>query len=120
LSLITGIPYQHFNFLHRWLGYVIFAQSVLRTVGWTVIEARLHQPQPKAGREWIAQRYMIWGVVAQIFVVFIFIFSLSPIIKLTGYEFFRKTQYVVAVLFIGVCWGHWSNLACFMIASLFI
>jgi predicted ferric reductase len=63
---------------------------------------------------------VIWGVVAQIFVIFIFIFSLSPIIKLTGYQLFRKTQYVVAVLFIGVFWGHWSNLACFMIASLFI
>ncbi|KAK5278756.1 hypothetical protein LTR40_008718, partial [Exophiala xenobiotica] len=32
LSLITGVPYQHFNFLHRWLGYIIFLQSGLHTI----------------------------------------------------------------------------------------
>jgi len=33
LSLITGVPYQHFNFLHRWLGYIILVQAALHTIG---------------------------------------------------------------------------------------
>lgn len=61
---------------------------------------------------------MIWGVVAQGFLAFLFVFSFRPIIRLTGYEFFRKSHLVVAGLYLGACWGHWSKLACWMIASL--
>ena len=32
LSLITGLPYQSFNFLHRWLGYIIIFQSVMHLI----------------------------------------------------------------------------------------
>ena len=61
---------------------------------------------------------MIWGVVALVFITFLYVFSLRSVIRLTGYEFFRKSHYVVAMLYIGACWGHWSQLACWMIASL--
>jgi len=46
LSLLTGIPYQNFNFLHRWLGRIIYIQSVLHTLGWTLIEGWFYQLQP--------------------------------------------------------------------------
>ncbi len=118
LSLLTRVPYQNFNFLHRWLGYIIVVQSSMHTIGWCIVEAKLYQPQPTVGREWIAQLYMIWGVVAMVLVAFLFIFSLPPVIRLTGYEFFRKSHYLVAMLYIGACWGHWAKLNCFMVASL--
>lgn len=38
LSLLTGIPYQSFNFLHRWLGWIILIQSIGHTLGWVIIE----------------------------------------------------------------------------------
>lgn len=60
---------------------------------------------------------MIFGCVALGFVTFLFVFSLRPIIRLTGYEFFRKSHYIVALLYIGACWGHWYQLSCWMIAS---
>lgn len=120
LSLLTGVPYQHFNFLHRWLGYVIFVQSVLHTIGWCVIEARLYQPQPTVGKEWIAQLYMQWGVVAMILLTFLFVLSQPAVIKLTGYEFFRKTHYVLAMVYIGACWGHWDKLKCFLLPGLLL
>jgi NAD(P)H-flavin reductase len=120
LSLITGIPYQNFNFLHRWLGYIILLQSALHTLGWTIVEARLYQPQPSVWNSFISQLYMIWGVIAMIFLSFLFVFSTQWAIRLTGYEFFRKSHYVVAMLYIGACWGHWSKLACWMIASLVV
>lgn len=120
LSIITGVPYQSFNFLHRWLGYIIFVQSAFHTIGWSVIELRLYQPQPKVGLGWISQTYMIWGVIAMFFLTIIFALSTPWGIRLTGYEFFRKCHYVVAMLYIGACWGHWSKLNCYMIPSLVI
>ncbi|KAF2261450.1 hypothetical protein CC78DRAFT_470326 [Lojkania enalia] len=118
LSLLTGIPYQHFNFLHRWTGRIILIQSFIHTIGWTIIEAKLYQPQPKVYNDFIKQTYMIWGIVAQGFISFLFVFSLRPVIRWTGYEFFRKSHLVVAGLYLGACWGHWDKLACWMIASL--
>ncbi|RLL99200.1 hypothetical protein CFD26_103525 [Aspergillus turcosus] len=118
LSLLTGIPHHHFLFLHRWLGYIIYIQSVLHTIGWTIIEAKLYQPQPSTWTNFIAQEYMIWGVVAMIFLSFLVFCSAKWCIRLTGYEFFRKSHYVVAMLYVGACWGHWAMLSCWMIASL--
>ncbi|KAF1993568.1 hypothetical protein P154DRAFT_449822 [Amniculicola lignicola CBS 123094] len=118
LSLLTGIPYQNFNFLHRWTGRIILVQSFIHTIGWTIIEGKLYQPQPKVYNNFIKQPYMIWGIVAQGFITFLYVFSLRPVIRWTGYEFFRKTHLVVAGLYLGACWGHWNKLACWMIAAL--
>ncbi|KAL6710298.1 hypothetical protein ACN47E_009244 [Coniothyrium glycines] len=118
LSLVTGLPYQSFNFLHRWLGYIIFAQSALHTIGWSVIEIKLYQPQPKVAREWIVSTYMIWGVVAMILLLLLVLLSTPWGIRLTGYEFFRKAHYVLAMVYIGACWGHWEQLRVFLIPGL--
>ncbi|KAI1407406.1 ferric reductase NAD binding domain-containing protein [Hypoxylon sp. FL1857] len=120
LSLLTGLPYQSFNFLHRWLGYIIVIQGSLHTIGWTIVEVRLYQPQPKTAHDWIVQLYIIWGVVAQILLLLLFALSTPWGIRLTGYEFFRKAHYVLAMVYIGACWGHWANLQCFMIPGLAI
>ena len=120
LSIITGIPYQNFNFLHRWLGYIIFVQSALHTVGWCIVEMRLYQPQPSVGLEWIKQQCMIWGVLAMFFITVLFGLSTPWAIRRTGYEFFRKMHYVLAMVYIGACWGHWAKLNCYLIPSLVI
>lgn len=113
LSILTGIPYQNFNFLHRWLGCIIFAQSLAHTIGWTVIEAVLYQPQPAVANKWIKQLYMIWGCVAMILIFILVVLSTPWGIRLTGYEFFRKSHYVLAMVYIGACWGHWQPLKVF-------
>jgi len=118
LSLITGLPYQSFNFLHRWLGYVIVVQSISHTVGWSVIELKLYQPQPSVGITWINQSYMICGVLAMFFLFALFILSTPWAIRRTGYEFFRKSHYILALLYIGACWGHWAKLSCYLIPAM--
>jgi predicted ferric reductase len=120
LSFLTGIPYQSFGFLHRWTGRIILVQSFVRAIIWTIVEGRLYQPQPTVYVEWIKQKYMIWGIVAQCLITFLFIFSLKPVIRWTGYEFFRKSHLIVAGLYLGACWGHWEKLSCWLIASLAI
>jgi NAD(P)H-flavin reductase len=118
LTLLTGIPYQSFNFLHRWTGRIIFVQSALHTISWTVVEARLYQPQPSHYQEFIKQPYMIWGCVAFFLLCFLYVFSLRSVIALTGHEFFRKTHFIVAGVYLGACWAHWAQLKCWMIAAL--
>ena len=120
LSLVTGIPYQSFNFLHRWTGRIILVQSFVHAIIWTIVEGRFYQPQPTTYLTWIKQEYMIWGIVAQAFITFLFVFSLRPVIRWTGYEFFRKSHLLVAGLYLGACYGHWRQLRCWMLASLAI
>ncbi|KAJ5231715.1 uncharacterized protein N7469_006303 [Penicillium citrinum] len=118
LSLITGVPYQSFNFLHRWLGYIIFVQSSLHTIMWCIVELRLYQPQPSVGIEWVTQTYIVWGIVAMILLLLLFVLSTPWGIRATGYETFRKLHYVLAMVYIGACWGHWKQLKCYLWPSL--
>lgn len=120
LSVLTGIPYQNFNFLHRWLGYIIVVQSSVHTIGWSIIEIRLYQPQPQVAQNWIVQLYMIWGVVAMGLLLLLYVLSLPPVIRLTGYEFFRKSHYVLALVYIGACIGHWQQLHCFLTPAILL
>ncbi|KAG0155487.1 hypothetical protein PDIDSM_1064 [Penicillium digitatum] len=118
LSLITGLPYQSFNFLHRWLGYIIFVQGSLHTISWCVVELRMYQPQPTVGLEWVTQTYIVWGIVAMILLLLLVVLSTPWGIRMTGYETFRKLHYILAMVYIGACWAHWKKLKCFMWPSL--
>nr|POF17529.1 ferric/cupric reductase transmembrane component 2 [Quercus suber] len=118
LSLVTGVPYQHFNFLHRWLGYIIFIQAALHTLGWTIVEAKLYQPQPTTYAAFIGQQYAIFGCVALGFLTLIVLLSTKTAIRWFGYEVFKIGHWFLAVLYIGACWGHWDKLWCWMVASL--
>ncbi|KAK0365990.1 hypothetical protein LTR91_023600 [Friedmanniomyces endolithicus] len=118
LSLVTGVPYQHFNFLHRWTGRVIFVQAVLHTVAWTVVEGRLYQPQPGVYREFVSQQYIVFGVVAMGVITLMLVLSTKTAIRWFGYEVFRIGHWGLAVVCLGACWGHWDKLWCWMVASL--
>ena len=118
LSVITGIPYQHFNFLHRWTGRIIYLQSVLHTIGWTIIEGWLYKPQPDVYRDWLKQMYAIFGVIAMFLLTLMMVLSTKTAINKFGYEFFKITHWIIAILYIAACWGHWDRLWCWMVASL--
>lgn len=74
----------------------------------------------KVASTWIVQEYMIWGIVAILLICIIGILATPWGIRMTGYEFFRKAHYVLAMLYIGACWGHWKPLKVFMIPGLAI
>jgi ferric-chelate reductase len=118
LSLLTGIPYQHFNFLHRWTGRIIFAQSFLHTLGWAIIEGKLYQPQPAEYARLMSEMYITFGVVAMFLLSLMLVLSTQTAIKWFGYEFFKITHWIIAILYIGACWGHWDRLWCWMVPSL--
>ncbi|KAK0655619.1 putative FAD binding protein [Cercophora newfieldiana] len=119
LSLITGIPYTSFLFLHHWTGYIILIQSMLHTIGWLIIEARLYRPQPTVWDTFMASEYAVWGFVALGLLVLLWVLSLGWTVRNdTGYEFFRKAHYVLAMLYIGAAIGHWEALQCFLVPGL--
>ncbi|KAL8393919.1 hypothetical protein RB595_003614 [Gaeumannomyces hyphopodioides] len=120
LSVLTGVPYQSFVFLHRWLGYVILLQSVLHTIGWLIIEMRLYQPQPQVINNFLVQPYVIWGIVAMVLLLVLFLLSTKWAIRAFGYEVFRKAHYVLAMVYIGACYAHWPALQCFLVPGLVI
>jgi predicted ferric reductase len=119
LSLVTGVPYTSFMFLHRWTGYIILIQSMLHTIGWVIIEARLYQPQPTIWNTLMANQYIVWGFAALGLLVLVWLGSLQWTIRnVTGYEFFRKSHYVLAMVYIGALIGHWELLQCFLVPGL--
>ncbi|GAB1311467.1 hypothetical protein MFIFM68171_01677 [Madurella fahalii] len=119
LGLLTGAPYTSFLFLHRWTGHLILAQSLLHTLGWVLIEGWLYRPQPAVWHMWIAEEYAVWGFVALALLVLLWICSLQVVVRrVTGYEFFRKAHYVLAMVYIGALIGHWQQLQCFLVPGL--
>lgn len=119
LSMITGVPYTSFMFLHRWTGYIIVMQSLLHTLGWVLVEAWLYKPQPTVWNGYASQTYAIWGFVALGLLVLLWICSFQWVIKnVTGYEFFRKAHYVLAMVYIGALIGHWQQLQCFLVPGI--
>ena len=111
------MPYQSFAFLHRWTGRIIVVQTFVHALIWSLVEGYFYQPQPSTYVEWIRQPYMLWGCAAQGVVAFLFVFSLRRVVRWTGYEFFRKTHWAAAVLYLVACWGHWKQLGCWIVAS---
>ena len=120
LSLLTGLPHTSFLFLHVWTGRIIFIQSFLHTLGWTIIEARLYQPQPAVYREFMSQLYIIFGVVAMLLITVLYLGSLKRVVRRTGYQFFKLTHYLTAALYLAACWIHWTGLACWIIAAVIL
>ncbi|KAG7144117.1 Ferric reductase transmembrane component 5 like protein [Verticillium longisporum] len=120
LSILTGVPYQAFNFLHRWVGYIILLQSVLHAIVWCVICIGLYGPQPEYAVNWVTKEYMVYGLCAMFLLLLMWFLSLGFMIRLTGFEFFRKTHYVLAMVYIGTCWGHWEFLGDWMLCGLLL
>ncbi|KAF8450142.1 hypothetical protein BGX38DRAFT_1184701 [Terfezia claveryi] len=58
----------------------------------------------------MTKRSLEWGIGAAVLVTYLFLHSLSLVRKKMGYEFFRRTHKVVAILFLGACWGHWPKM----------
>jgi ferric-chelate reductase len=121
LSLLTGVPYTSFMFLHRWTGYIILVQSLLHTLGWVLVEAWLYQPQPMVWNMYAGQLYAIWGFVALGLLVLLWVLTWGVVVRrVTGYEFFRKAHYVLAMVYIGALIGHWEKLQCFLVPGILL
>jgi hypothetical protein len=119
-TLITGISYQHLNFLHKWIGRFIFILTWVHTILWSIELGIMYQPQPYKYTSTWTKRYWKWGVGACALLTFLFLHSFRTVQRWTGYEFFRKSHEFIAVLFLGACWGHWPEMREWLIAGIAI
>lgn len=66
----------------------------------------------------MAEQHIVFGVVAMFLLTLMLALSTQTAIRWVGYEVFKITHWVIAVLFIGACWGDWDRLWCWMVPSL--
>lgn len=119
LAQLTGVPYTAFIFLHRWTGWVILVQSAVHTLGWVIVEAALYKPQPAVWASLVVQPYIQWGFAALGLLVLLVALATPLGVRLSGgYEVFRKAHYVLAMVYIGACIGHWQQLQCFLVPGI--
>lgn len=49
------------------------------------------------------QYFMVWGTVAFVITILLFMLSVFWMIRKTGYEFLRKAHHALALVYVGVC-----------------
>lgn len=106
---IVILSYHQLNFLHRWVGWTVLILSWVHAVLWTV-EMGLHSHIEGGylATRW-HKRYWIGGCFAILFLSYVTLHSFPTIRRLTGYEFFRITHKLGAILFLIGCWVHWPE-----------
>jgi ferric-chelate reductase len=77
-----------------------------------------YKPQPDIFAKFMIQTYAIMGVIAMFLITLMLLLSTKTAIRWFGYEFFKITHWLIALLYLGACWGHWYQLACWMIPGI--
>ncbi|GAO46268.1 hypothetical protein SAICODRAFT_7301 [Saitoella complicata NRRL Y-17804] len=111
VSWATGIPYNALNFLHRWVGRVVFILSWLHIILWSLELDINYFPKGKHSyynTRW-TMRYWLGGFAATVFLCFLCLHSLPFVRRWTGYEFFRSMHVFGSLLFLIGCWVHWPT-----------
>ncbi|KAF3154314.1 hypothetical protein TWF569_000293 [Orbilia oligospora] len=94
LLYITDWSHSTFLLLHRWLGYWTIIQTVLHSILLLAYYVRYGDYAAE-----LASLYWIWGIVATVAAVAIWVFSLL-IVRQKAYEFFYITHIILIVLFL--------------------
>ncbi|KAK6350511.1 hypothetical protein TWF718_003702 [Orbilia javanica] len=94
LLYITDWSHSTFLLLHRWLGYWTIIQTVLHSILLLVYYVQFGDYAAE-----LASLYWIWGIVATVAAVAIWVFSLL-IVRQKAYEFFYITHIILIVLFL--------------------
>ncbi|KAG8695636.1 hypothetical protein FRC08_007649 [Ceratobasidium sp. 394] len=103
VTALTGISYEQLNFVHRWVGQLMFIAALFHFVGWLVLWG-------KSGT--IAQSVQgnVWGMVAFVALCFSALAS-HPWIRAKLYTFFWHSHIIgLLALMIGM-WKHQPTVA---------
>ncbi|KAJ5793246.1 Riboflavin synthase-like beta-barrel [Penicillium pulvis] len=108
LVMMLGLSFDTFNFMHRWVGRVIAANAVIHMSAVLANQAYMHGTDYILYTIWQMPFY-IYGLVAILGFVFIFIQSLSPL-RHSFYELFLHLHIALAVMSFVALWYHLKNL----------
>ncbi|KAF5007836.1 hypothetical protein FDECE_5862 [Fusarium decemcellulare] len=102
ITLLTGISHERLQVFHRWIAYAFFVLALLHTFPFIVYHIRFHDME----MHFEMSLLFYWtGIVALIFQAWLTFASHSMIRKL-GYEFFKTTHFLAAVIFIITFFWH--------------
>ncbi|KKZ65788.1 hypothetical protein EMCG_01173 [[Emmonsia] crescens] len=94
--------------------YALTPLTVVLSTRENVLSLITKIPRPKVYAKFIAEKYVVFGILAQVLIAFIYIFNIKRVVMWTGHAFFRKSHYIPGILSLGTCWGHWARLACWI------
>ncbi|KAJ5155344.1 Riboflavin synthase-like beta-barrel [Penicillium capsulatum] len=108
LVSLMGLSFDSFNFMHRWVGRVIAVNAVIH------MSAVLAGKANSDGMEYILNTiwhipFYIYGLVALLGFVFIFLQSVSPV-RHSFYELFLHLHIALAIMSFVALWYHLKNL----------
>ncbi|KAK9554608.1 hypothetical protein V6Z88_006600 [Aspergillus fumigatus] len=106
---LLGIPFDTFNFLHRWVGRVMIAGALIH-MGCVIGAQAMQVSMDAITKELWSQPFYVYGMIALIAFVVIFFQSVSPI-RHAFYEAFLHFHIFLAIMaFVGL-WYHLRGLA---------
>ncbi|KAJ5421899.1 Riboflavin synthase-like beta-barrel [Penicillium cf. griseofulvum] len=108
LVQLLGIPFDTFNFMHRWVGRVITANAVIHMSAVLASQAYIYGPDPILYAMW-QQKLFLCGLLALLGFIFIFVQSLSPA-RHAFYELFLHLHIALAIFSFVALWYHLQNL----------
>ncbi|QRV98391.1 Ferric reductase like transmembrane component [Ceratobasidium sp. AG-Ba] len=109
ITALTGISYEQLNFVHRWVGQLMFIAALFHFVGWLVMWTKL-------GVVAQAVKGNVWGLVAFFALCFLALGS-HPWIRAKLYTLFWHTHIVgLLAMMIGV-WKHQPTVAAPYVAT---
>ncbi|KAJ5167790.1 Riboflavin synthase-like beta-barrel [Penicillium canariense] len=105
---LLGLPFDTFNFMHRWVGRVVAANAVIHMSAVLANQAYLNGVDYIIYTIWEMPFY-IYGLVALLGFILIVVQSMSPV-RHSFYELFLHLHIALAVMSFVALWYHLKNL----------
>ncbi|KAF7959075.1 hypothetical protein EAE96_002592 [Botrytis aclada] len=106
ITMVSGVPYEKLQVFHRWIAYAFLILALMHTFPFIVWH--IHNGD-MVNQFTVSNIFEYWtGVVALVFQAWLTFASCGPIRNL-GYEFFKATHFLSAVVFMVIFFWHCSG-----------
>ncbi|CAO3588156.1 unnamed protein product [Absidia cylindrospora] len=102
LIWLTGWSYDRFIVAHKWSSRVMMLHAIVHTIAYTWYCGRYGY---QTFIMFFSDPYLIWGVSATLFGLFILLLAL-PNLRRSCYDFFLYTHIALVLIFTLACWYH--------------
>ncbi|OJD32153.1 ferric reductase like transmembrane component [Diplodia corticola] len=104
LIKITGITFDTFNLVHRWVGRIVILQAVAHTLAWMIPKVQAGGWAAVAGAMGHSQ-FILWGTIGTLCFVVIMFQAAGPV-RHAFYEVFLHFHVLLAALGLAGVWIH--------------
>ncbi|KAB2575363.1 putative ferric reductase transmembrane component [Lasiodiplodia theobromae] len=104
LMKATGISFDTFNLVHRWIGRIVILQALGHTISWLVPKVQANGWKASVAAS-IHNQFMLWGTVGTIFFLIIMVQAAGPV-RHAFYEIFLHFHVLLAAIGLAGVWIH--------------